>query len=287
MIQGYYHIYSYGEDTPRLIRNERSFIVAVNLLAYCSTIFEIELIAYAIMNSHFHAVVRCTGEVAEAFSEKLMKLLVRRSNQNGSEQYSVQNTSVSAKIIEDEQQLKRTICYVIRNPIDAGFKMHPDLYRWSSANLYFRGHSPRGKRLSDYTVRERRSLCGIRYDLPMDWTIEPDGLIDNSHFVKYALAESLFGGIRAYLAFLYIKKDDVFEMNRSCSKLADSGISDIELYTMAEEFSFKTFRKSVTQLGLKDKLTVAQRMRSSYGAGNKQLSRLTGIPVNQLDTILT
>lgn len=287
MIQGYYHIYSYGEDTPRLIRNERSFIVAVNLLAYCSTIFEIEIIAYAIMNSHFHAVVRCTGEVAEAFSEKLMKLLVRRSNQDGSEQYSVQNTSVSAKIIEDEQQLKRTICYVIRNPIDAGFKMQPDLYRWSSARLYFRDHSPRGKRLSDYTVRERRSLCGIRYDLPMDWTIEPDGLIDNSHFVKYALAESLFGGIRGYLAFLYIRKDDVFEMNRSCSKLTESGISDIELYTMAEEFSFKTYRKSIGQLGLRDKLTVAQRMRSSCGAGNKQLSRLTGIPVNQLDTILT
>lgn len=281
------HVYSYGEDTPRLLASRADFIKAVQITAYCSTLFNVHILAFAWMNSHFHFVLKGAADDCQAFGDKVMQLLLLYVNRSrGRKLYFPTSVLVSTKEIMGSRYLKTLICYVLRNPIDAGFKLDPREYEWSSARLYFSGKSDRGEALSDIPLARRRELLG-RYTYPGDWTIHEDGLLDYESFVDYRETESLFGGIRGFMIFMAIKKTDIEQLNYQCEKCSLDSLSDEELGKIAEELTKEMHWAKVCNLDLKRKLLLAQKLRGMKGCGKKQLSRVLEIPGDLAERVLT
>ncbi|MCR5560713.1 MAG: hypothetical protein K6F58_02735 [Bacteroidales bacterium] len=281
------HVYSYGEDTPKLLLSRKDFIKAVQIIAWCSLHFNVEVLAFALMNSHFHFVLRGTQEDCQAFGEKVMQLLLLYVNRIRERKlYMPSAVMVSTKEITGERYLKTLICYVLRNPVDAGFKYDPREYEWSSARLYFSGNHERGRAFSELNVSERRRLSD-RHEFPGDWTVSPEGIIDYENFVNYGMVESLFGGIRGMLVFMAIKRTEVEQMNYQCEKSNLNRLSDEELLNAAVELAAHSHLPRPERMDDGRKLLLAQRLRGKYGAGKKQLARILEIPVDIAERVLT
>lgn len=281
------HVYSYGEDTPKLLTSRKDFIKAVQIAAWCSTLFEVEILAFVFMNSHFHFVLKGDLSSCQTFGEKLMKLLLLYINRTrGEKVYLPSQVLVSTKEVFGERYLKTLICYVLRNPIDAGFKYDPREYEWSSARLYFSEKHYRGTVIGKLDCRSRASLIGY-YKFPDHWTVTEDGIIDYENFVNYTAVERLYGGIRGLLVFMAIKKSDIEQMNYQCEKVSFEGITDNELETSAINLAEFLHWPKLDIIDERRKLTLAQRLRGKYGCSKKQLSRVLNIPLDLAERVLT
>ncbi|MBQ6015981.1 MAG: hypothetical protein IJL22_06750 [Bacteroidales bacterium] len=120
MEKGYYHVYSFGEDTPKLLTSEREFVVAMNLLAYCTLVFGCKVMAFVFMNSHFHLVLYGTEEECRQFGIRLMKMILHRINKARIKPYDFHEVAISADSIATKEDLMSIIAYVLRNSIEAG-----------------------------------------------------------------------------------------------------------------------------------------------------------------------
>ena len=281
------HVYSYGEDTPKLLGSRADFIKAIQIMAWCATLFDVEILAFAWMNSHFHFVLKGDPAQCQAFGEKVMKLLLLYINRTRGEQvYLPSQVLVSTKEVLGERYLKTLICYVLRNPIDAGFKLDPREYEWSSARLYFSGNHPLGRRIGEYNCRSRASIIG-NYNFPENWTISEEGIVDYENFVNIAWVEKLFGGIRGLLVFMAIKKNEIEQLNYQCEKASFNGMNDNELEVAALELAEFLHWPKPDRMDEKKKLMLAQRLRGKYGCSKKQLARVLGIRNDLAERVLT
>lgn len=281
------HVYSYGEDTPKLLVSRADFIKAVQITAWCSTLFDVKILAFVWMNSHFHFVLKGTPTECHAFGKKVMQLLLLYVNRTrGEKVYLPSQVLVSTKEIFGERYLKTLICYVLRNPIDAGFKLDPREYEWSSARLYFSGSHQRGKTLAFYVYDSRLKLTD-RHDFPEDWTITDEGLFDYENFTDYHTVENLFGGIRGLLIFMAIKKNDIQEMNYQCEKQSIGSLMDSELRDAAFKLADSQHWPRPDKMNEESKLKLAQRLRGQYGCSKKQLARVLGLQFELAERVLT
>ena len=281
------HVYSYGEDTPKLLGSRADFIKAVQITAWCSTLFDVEILAFAWMNSHFHFVLKGNPATCQAFGEKVMRLLLLYINRTrGAQVYLPSQVLVSTKEVLGERYLKTLICYVLRNPIDAGFKLDPREYEWSSARLYFSGNHQRSKPLSSYDYDFRLQLTD-RHNFPQDWTITYEGLIDYENFTNYHAVENLFGGIRGLLIFMAIKKSEIQEMNYQCEKESLGSLMDTEVKDAAYKLAESQHWPRPDRMNEELKLKLAQRLRGQYGCSKKQLARVLGLQFDLAERVLT
>ena len=93
------HVYSFGELTPKLLVSREDYIKAVQIIAYCSTLFDAEIWAFVLMSTHFHFVLKGSPEQCQAFGDKVMKLLLLYVNRSrGKKLYSISQVLVSTLI---------------------------------------------------------------------------------------------------------------------------------------------------------------------------------------------
>lgn len=239
------------------------------------------------MNSHFHFVLKGAVDDCQAFGEKVMQLLLLYVNRTRQRKvYLPSAVLVSTKEIIGQRYLKMLICYVLRNPIDAGFRLDPREYEWSSARLYFTGKHESGAPFSSLSLNRKREIAG-RYSFPDGWTVSEEGLIDYDNYVDYQEVENLFGGIRGLIVFMSIKKNDIEQMNYQCEKVGKDSLSDSELGHAAEVQTKEWHWAKTEKLDLERKLTLAQKLRSRYGCGKKRLARVLEIPLGVAERVLT
>lgn len=286
MDKGYYHVYSFGEDTPKLLTNEREFVMAINILAFCAIKFNVKVMVFTFMNSHFHLVLYGDEDSCRRCGEELMRRLLRKINAAREKPYLFENVSVSFDLISGREELLSVMAYDIRNPIEAGFPMDPRFYQWGSASLYFAPRSSEGTLISEMRTREKQSRMGVYYDYPKDWTVSGNGAVSYRHFVDYQGVEALYGSVKAYIAFMYMKKDMILKMNMRCSKTDFEAMPDLELTAAAEDLSRKMFGVGVKSIDTVRKINLAQKIRASRLAGVKQLARVLGLDFRMLESVL-
>lgn len=280
------HVYSYGEDTPQLLVSRADFIKAVQIISYCSVLFGVEIWAFVLMDTHFHFVLKGSPEECRKFGEKVMQLLLLYINRSRRRKlYNPSSVLISTKEIYGSRYLKTVICYVLRNPVDAGYKRDPREYEWSSARLYFSGQHTDWPRISDYKARKLRSLAG-RYDYPKHWRMSGEGIIDYEDFVSKEMVESAFGSIKGMLVFMSIKKEDVQKMNYDCEKSSLINLSDAELISVARKLATSLHWSSLENMDEAHKLNLAQKLRGQYGCSKKQVARVIGIPFALAERVL-
>ncbi len=293
MEKGYYHVYSFGEDTPKLLTTEREFVVAMNLLAYCTLVFGCKVMAFVFMNSHFHLILYGTEEECRQFGIRLMKMILHRINKARIRPYDFHEVAISADSIATKEDLMSIIAYVLRNPIEAGFRYDPRFYKWCSAALYFAPENEvcpmflASGMIGEFPVRTRVATLGVHYDYPAEWTFASDGLILPKHYVDHNAVEAIFGGIKAFIAFMYMKKDRVFELNTICSKVNFQALSDEELEGLANRMAEKSHGRGFMNIDIVDRISLAKKLKSARGTGVKQLARVLDIKESVLSSIMS
>lgn len=286
MNKGYYHVYSFGEDTPKLLISDKEFVMAINLLAYCSQLLACSIIAFVFMNSHFHLVLYGTEDECRQFGMQLMKLILHRINRIRERPYEIRKVAVSADLLESKEDVMSVIAYVHRNPIEAGFKFDPRFYKWSSASLFFAPESFGIGVVGKLSRRSRVATLGMHYEVPGLWTYSEDGAILAKHYVAWQDAMKIFGGIKAYIAFMYMKKDRILDLNKSCARANFEALSDDELRMVARRMARKEEDVTIANMDLAGRIALAQKLKSSRGAGIKQLARVLDVKIGLLESVL-
>ena len=128
---------------------KRAFI---DILAETSRKLKIKIIAYCVMDNHYHLVVEnSSGRLSEFFKHLNGRFGIHYRKKKGGKGYVFQSRFKS-EIIQDESYLIAVIAYVLMNPVRAGLTTDFMTYPWSSAQSYYQGEFP---------VTDREYLQGL------------------------------------------------------------------------------------------------------------------------------
>ena len=99
--------------------------------------YKIRILAYCIMNNHYHLVLQNTsGKLSDFFRHLNGKFGMYYRQRNRDIGYVFQKRFTST-IIQNDEYLKSAIGYLLRNPIRAGIVQDYAHYIWSSGRFYF------------------------------------------------------------------------------------------------------------------------------------------------------
>lgn len=134
-----HHVMNRGVARQTIFFCDRDRIEFGRLLAEIHERFGIEVLAYCLMDNHYHLIVRCpTGGLSEAM-QHLASTFVRHVNERVNRDGPLFRSRFKSILVDNDEYLLRAIRYVHRNPLDIAGVSAPSEYRWSSHRTYM-GH---------------------------------------------------------------------------------------------------------------------------------------------------
>lgn len=218
-VQDYWHVYSDGKraDIPFLTDEDK--IYARNSVAICAFQCGVTILAVTVNDTHLHTMVRASERKAERFKQSLRNRLYSYHKKGGHPERIGSGLFFACEPVFNRTELMKKIIYVIRNCLDF-FSFMPDEYPWGSGNIYFaRSETRLGKPLGNYSQREQIVILRTNTLLPQDWRIDGKGSITPASFVDYREVESIFVSVRAFIAFMFVRKDDEEAMKRESGRI--------------------------------------------------------------------
>jgi hypothetical protein len=154
--------------------------------------YNLKIYAFVLMPNHIHLIIEGTGaDCLKAFDYLRLKLSVRLKRDG----YPPLPEGYWFKLvkIDDEEQLKREIIYVLRNPLEKGAGTVGG-YLWGSGWLHFSNIAQAigGTRADEMSKRSKSKYFTSELAIPGHWRVHPYlGLLPDS-FVDTSLIEKLF-----------------------------------------------------------------------------------------------
>jgi len=260
----------------------------MNRVAVCVNKFQLTVLAFVLMDNHFHFVVNAsTREMCISFVNEFKRLTAIFNKKTYNEQNSLEKLPINVEDVNDEDYLKTLICYVIKNPTKARISMFYD-YPWGSGQLYFRRSDVSALLLNgakpwrDYSATQLKRIFSSRIDIPDNWLISNNYILPNN-YVQTLFVEQLFGTTKSYMYFLSLNKDK--EVDSKCKWNAIC-LSDIEMRQARNEFSKELFgTEHLHSLSIQQRIIIAKKLHQQYSISNKQLSRVLAIPLDEVKKI--
>lgn len=283
----YYHVCSDGHYAAVLFKSNEDYIAAMNRVAVLTLSDNVTVLAFVLMDNHFHFVLRCDCEencyrFANEFKRLTGKYITDIYNETG----SLRKLPVKVIPVEDSVYLKTLIGYVVKNPTQARLGMFYN-YPWGSGGVYFRGcaqtESP-GVTAGTLGPEAVRRICRTRVRLPHNWVIA-NGMILPENYVDSASVERLFKTSRSYMFFLSLNKDE--DIEKDLGEWYDLQMIDRELRAARNELLKEMFGTvNIRDLSARDRLLVAKKLRLKFRCSKRQLARIVQLPSASLDNIL-
>ena len=130
---GIYHVTARGVAQAAIFLDDddrRAFLrllaQAVEHHAWCCHVF-------CLMTTHYHLVAEATRAALSAGLHRLNGLYAQRVNRRHKRHGHVFADRFWASVIENEEQLSATCCYVVSNPVRAGLCTEPQAWPWSAS----------------------------------------------------------------------------------------------------------------------------------------------------------
>ena len=130
---GLYHLAPRASDTRYLFENDRERQGFLLELARTLERFEIALVAYTLMGTHYHLVVDSPGAGIAAALQRLHTWHARLANRARERTAHLFRAHYFAREITSENDLLTVCHYVAHNPVEAGLVREPFAWPWSSA----------------------------------------------------------------------------------------------------------------------------------------------------------
>ena len=139
---GIYHVTCRGTGGISIFVDDLDRGAFAFLLKQAAQRFDLQLIAWCLLGTHFHLIVRCRREQLSLAMHRLNGLYAQRFNKRHSRRGHLFEERFSSWVISTEGHLREATRYVVENPVAAGLCREPQEWIWSWPRLDV--DSPRG-----------------------------------------------------------------------------------------------------------------------------------------------
>ena len=130
---GLHHVTARASDTRRLFDTDASRNMFLDRLAATLANFEIGLVTWTLMGTHYHLVITSPGTGLSSALQRLHSWYSRLHNQTRSRSAHLFRAHFFSRQIDGDEDLLGVCRYVARNPVEATLVRNPLDWRWSSA----------------------------------------------------------------------------------------------------------------------------------------------------------
>ena len=281
----YYHLHTKPLENSLIFQEEEERKVAINFIAIIAKEVNVDILALALMNNHFHFIIR--GEEVDSleFFRRLKRRLAYYLARKGRPGV-LDTVEPRTPAITTLTQLRNEIAYVIRNPYVVMVDVNPLAYPWCSGYLYFNPFLPllESKPVNGLTYRERR-----RITRSTDATIDPafqvrDGMIALESFVDFRWVEQLFPHARKFTWWVF--KNVEAQVGVAMSLDEHPNLSDDELYVVTMRICEDRFNKKGSHdLTGQERKQLAVMLKNDWHASNAQAARLSGLDLSAVNDL--
>ena len=162
----YYHIYNRGAHQMTLFREPRNYLFVISKIREYSRKSNIRVIAYCLMPTHYHFLVRQDGvQPAGNLPQSIFNSYVKAYNKSYNHSGTLFEGRFRAKHIQNDSHLFHLCRYIHGNPVKDGLVADPADWQWSNY---------------------------------LEWIGEAD-----ESFVDHEFIERQFGNVQEYRKFLF------------------------------------------------------------------------------------
>lgn len=133
----FHHAMNRGHDGKAIFKRDTEKELLLEKLKSCSKQLSMRILAYCIMDNHYHIVLQnSSGRMSDFFKQMNGRFGSIYRKTLGGRGYVFQDRFKSM-LIQDETYLLLAIAYVLNNPVRAGLVKNAYGYKWSTYSLYF------------------------------------------------------------------------------------------------------------------------------------------------------
>ena len=126
MSGGYYHIYNRALDGQALFGAERDYVRCLWLIKQNARRYEVSVIAYCLMPTHYHLILRQDGKMpVSRFVQTVFNAYVQAVNKLRERRGPLFEGRFRCRAIEDDEYLLQVCRYIHLNPVKAGLVASP------------------------------------------------------------------------------------------------------------------------------------------------------------------
>ena len=281
----FYHLHTNPLENGIIFQDEEERKVAINFIAIIAREFNVEILVFALMNNHFHFIIRGEKVNGIEFFRRLKKrlsyFLARKGRAN-----VLDPVEPKALPITTLTQFRNEVAYVIRNPYVVIVDVNPFSYPWCSGYLYFNPLLPflESKPVDALTYREKRNITRSS-DAALDSSFRVrNGMIALESFVNYRLVEQLFPNARKFT--WWVIKNVESQVETAIRLGEHPNLSDDELYITTMRICEDQYNKKGNQgLTDKEKMDLAITLKNNWYASNPQVARLSGLTIDTVNAL--
>ena len=274
----YYHLCSRGTNLDLLFHCDDEFKEAMNIIGICAWKIPVEILAFCVMDNHFHFVLHGEESIVKQFSSRIALMYKTRRGRRENAG-PLEKIKWSVNLIDNLNYLKNSIAYILRNPWMGGFHGMLSSYPWSSISLYFLYSTSLARyiggcrSIEEVPITEQRRLLGTREILPKEWLITPDGYIWPGNYVSWHEVEDIFEHPQDFL-WRILKVNEARKMNMDLNAHLIQ-ISDQEVQHAALRHAKQLFNKeNIHDLHREQRLQISKLLIDELGASQKQLGKI-------------
>jgi len=134
-----YHVLSRGNERRPIFQDNKDCFLFLELMGEMSERFEGEICAYALMDNHYHLLLKTKRANLSKYMQWFGTSYTRRYNLEHKRSGHLFQGRFKSFLIENDKYLTRLSCYIHRNPLRAGIVKRLVDYPWSSYKIYAYG----------------------------------------------------------------------------------------------------------------------------------------------------
>lgn len=281
VMEEFYHFYTDGKYQPTVFLKDSDFVYGMNATALCASHGKVGIMAFCLMDNHFHFVLKGSSADVEEFARNYKSVLSKYLCRKYGKPAPLHYAKSGFRKIEDPYSLKIAIAYCLRNPFVAGIVPHPCRYSWSSAGCCFdwpgnADDDGRGslKRVGELGVRERRRLFMTRQEIPEDYLFNGKGMIHPSCYVAVAEVKRLFSNKGNYYHYLFRRVEGMVDGEASGNVRAASVSDNVLAEGAAELLSEYGRYGKFCELSPGERDRLINELKYRYSPSDRQLARV-------------
>lgn len=131
-----YHIYQRGNNKEFIFKDDNIKTFILKYLKEYNKKFDYELLAYVIMDNHYHFLIKTNKEPISTIMFFINNLLGKHVNEKLNRTGHAFDSRYKCKLVETDAYLVWLLRYIHRNPVKAHICSDINEYKWSSHYLY-------------------------------------------------------------------------------------------------------------------------------------------------------
>lgn len=133
----FHHIMNRGHGGEDILDGDKNKILFLYYMADASKKLKIKILAYCIMDNHFHLIIENTSGKMSEFVKRFNSIYARYYCKISGRKGYVFQSRFKSTLIEKDAYLVKSIVYLLQNPVRAGVVQNSEDYKWSSVNSYY------------------------------------------------------------------------------------------------------------------------------------------------------